>query len=364
MRCPHCDREIPDEATFCPMCGKPVASAPDEAASDKAAPGGTEQGRDSAPSSSDSAGTRDATGTRDAAGDQGIVSSRQSPQQQSRQEEPPSGSSGGYRRGCLGAAWHDVRTLATRGKLLLLALLNCIPIVNFFVDGYTLNWSSEVPYGGRTRFPRRAATVRNFKIGFFMFLIGIVFYIILEVLIAIFSFIPVVGAIIAIILALLYYMFYYLAGMRMAMSQLLGEGFAFGKLWGAMRRNFSSMFCISIVPMLITAIIGVVIVLALLSAFFGWSWITLLSGMLNDMASGDVDSANNIADSLFSAVPLGTMTAFSVVMIVFAYVYSLLIVYAKLVTVRAVGHYIGRHVEEWTHEFPVPQQQPPSPPSR
>ena len=47
--------------------------------------------------------------------------------------------------GCVSAAWHDVKaTQGWFGKLLLLGLINIVPILNFVVQGYALQWAREL----------------------------------------------------------------------------------------------------------------------------------------------------------------------------------------------------------------------------
>ena len=57
-----------------------------------------------------------------------------------------------YAQGCIGAAWADIKaTPGYIGKLLVLGLIMCVPILNFVVLGYLLHWSREVPFGGKTQ---------------------------------------------------------------------------------------------------------------------------------------------------------------------------------------------------------------------
>ena len=79
---------------------------------------------------------------------------------------PPPASQPVYAKGCLSAAWEDIKTTPGYvGKLVVLGLIMCVPILNFVVAGYLLHWAREVPFGGRTPMPPKYVTGKNFEYG-------------------------------------------------------------------------------------------------------------------------------------------------------------------------------------------------------
>lgn len=69
-----------------------------------------------------------------------------------------------YTEGCISAALADIRGSKNWfGSALVLGLINCVPVLNFFSQGYLLNWSREVPFGGKTQMPKNTSAGRTSK---------------------------------------------------------------------------------------------------------------------------------------------------------------------------------------------------------
>ena len=131
-----------------------------------------------------------------------------------------------YAQGCIGAAWADIKaTPGYIGKLLVLGLIMCVPILNFVVLGYLLHWSREVPFGGKTPMPAKYVTGKNFEFGFYAFVIGLVVGLIVGVAGMILGVVPVLGWIAYMALALAGSVAISLMEMRMIMGYTLGDGF-------------------------------------------------------------------------------------------------------------------------------------------
>ncbi len=306
MFCSSCGKEIPDESKFCPNCGATV----------------------SADTECDTDHTRDTPQYQPV--DQGYS-----------QQSYTSSSAKNYQKGCVSAAWSDYRhSKGWVGKTFLLSLINCIPILNFFVDGYILNWSQEVPYGGRTSLPKHYFTGSYFKIGFFFFVISLVFGIVVGIIGSIVTYIPILGLLIYFVLLFVEWMFLGLSGLRLAMSSRLGEGFSLGKLWNAFKRNWTDLFC-AIFPIFVAQMVIILLVVVFLLVY-GGSILLLAMGLAYDT---DV-SALWDPSYFYAAIPL---------LLILYYLCNVAITATALIAYRAVGHYVGRYANEWTREFPAPQ---------
>ncbi len=304
MYCSSCGKEIPGESRFCPYCGREMS-----------------------------------INTRDDSDNSEEAPQYQQVNQGSSQQSYVSSSSKAYQKGCVSAAWSDYHhSKGWVGKTFLLSLINCVPILNFLVNGYILDWSREVPYGGRTSLPRRYFTGSYFKIGFFFFVISLVFGIVIGIVGSIVSYIPLIGMLIYFVLFFVEWMFLGLSGLRLAMSDSIGEGFSLGKLWDAFKRKWTELFC-AVFPIFVAQIIiGLIIGLFLL--LYGGSILLLAMGYVDEF---DV-AVSWDPNLLFVAIPL---------LLVIYYLCNVVLTATALISYRAVGHYVGRYANEWTREFPV-----------
>lgn len=244
-----------------------------------------------------------------------------------------------YSEGCISAALADIRGSQNWfGSALVLGLINCVPILNFVSQGYLLNWSREVPFGGKTQMPKKYFSGKNFEMGFYFFLISLVFALVVGVASALFVWIPLIGWLAVLAFSFGVSMFTQLCGMRMAMMQQLGDGFAIGKAWQMVKRNWTGLLCAAVVPSLVAGL--VIGAIALVASLLGM-------GAIAPMALIDPYSFGGGA----AAGMLGALGLLGVLVMLVVMVICLVIeFFASLVTVRAVAHWVGRYAPEWASE--------------
>lgn len=248
-----------------------------------------------------------------------------------------------YAQGCIGAAWADIKaTPGYIGKLLVLGLIMCVPILNFVVLGYLLHWSREVPFGGKTPMPAKYVTGKNFEFGFYAFVIGLVVGLVVGVAGMILGFVPVLGWIAYMALALAGSVAISLMEMRMIMGYTLGDGFNVKDIWQVARRNVGQLLLVTLVPGIVaTAIVSVV----------GGIFVTLalmlgLGGAMPSIMASSYASSVSAAD-VFSIVGLiAGPTLFAALLV---YVAGMIVeTAANALTVRGLGHWVARYAPEWT----------------
>lgn len=248
-----------------------------------------------------------------------------------------------YAEGCISAALADLR--ASEGwvkRSILLGLVSCVPILNFTATGYTLNWAREVPYGGRTPLPKGIVTGKNFELGFYAFVLSLVFSLGLGVVSVLLAFIPLLGWLASVALSLAVSMFLVLLQVRLGMSQQLGEGFNVSKAWGAMKRNWTSLFCAAVVPELIVGFVGGTVLTIVMMIGMGVAIVPVAAvGASGSAAIGGAAVAGLAAMGFIGVV---LFIACIVVFVIFVAI-------AQLITFRAVAHWVGRYAPEWTAEF-------------
>lgn len=248
-----------------------------------------------------------------------------------------------FAKGCLSAAWDDIKANPNwLKKVLFLALVMCVPILNFVVYGYVLNWVREVPFGGRTALPKEVVTGRNFEVGFYYFVISLVFGLAAGFVGMCVGWVPLIGWLASIAVSIFAAMFIALCSVRMAMSKQLGEGFKLGRVWEAMKANWSGLLFLTFVPSLVAGAIMFVLLLIVTSL--------LLVGALPVIMSASGAAEASVA-VLATLAPLGVLGF--VVILAVVYVCVALDVVALLLVDRAAGHYIGRYAPSWADEAKV-----------
>lgn len=265
-----------------------------------------------------------------------------------------------YPTGCLSAAWADVKaTPGYVGKILLLGLIMCVPILNFVVMGYLLHWSREVPFGGRTPMPAKYVTGKNFEFGFYAFVISLAVGIVVSVAGAVLGWIPLLGALVSLALTLAGTVVASLMQMRMIMGYAIGDGFAVKDLWNVAKRKGGELLLVTLVPNVVAGfIVGVVSVVVLLFAML----VAFGAATPATMAAAAVDNPS-FADvmTIMGAILGPTLVATLLVYVAACFVGAA----AQVVTVRGLGHWVARYAPEWTAlampVTPVPPAYPQTP---
>ena len=241
-----------------------------------------------------------------------------------------------YSQGCLSAAWSDITaTPGWGGKLCILGLLECVPILNFVVAGYGLRWSREVPFGVKAPMPNNYISGKNFELGFYQFLISLVFGLVSAAISGFLGFLPGLGGLIGLAVTFFASMFIELLSMRMAMMQSLGEGFSIGKAWTVMQRNWSSLLIIVLVPSLIVGLI--VFVIAVIGVLL--------------MGAGGVGAAlTATSGTLAPAAAMALLSSFSLFFIIVLFVSAFCQGTVEILMLRATAHWVARYAPEWVNE--------------
>ena len=244
-----------------------------------------------------------------------------------------------YTEGCISAALADIRGSKNWfGSALVLGLINCVPVLNFFSQGYLLNWSREVPFGGKTQMPKKYFGGKNFEIGFYFFLISLVFALVVGIASAFIGWIPLIGWFAALALSFGASMFVQACSMRMAMMQQLGDGFSIGKAWQMIKRNWTGLFCAAVVPGIVAGL--VISVIALIAMFLGLGAVVPVA-MMDPYSYG----SSAVAGMLGALGVVGVLAMLAIMVLCLVVEF-----FASLVTIRAVAHWVGRYAPEWASE--------------
>lgn len=240
-----------------------------------------------------------------------------------------------YAQGCVAAAVNDVKgDPSLMRNSLLLGLISFVPILNFVVEGYAVNWAREIPFGGRTQMPRKIVTGRNFEIGFYLFLVALVVGLVAGVASSILAVVPILGWLAGLAVSLGASMFQGLMQMRVGISQQLGEGFKVSAVWNVLKRNWTGLLCAALVPSLVAA--GVICVAVLIGALL--MTVAAVPASYLAVAGGSVIGAG-----------LGAVAGIvaALVCVVLAVACAVCLAVAALVTMRAVAHWVARYAPEW-----------------
>lgn len=247
-----------------------------------------------------------------------------------------------YQKGCLAAAWDDItHSKGWFGRMMLLGLVSCVPILNFFVTGYAMRWSRELFLGKVAEMPKRIFGNRMFVNGFFAFVIQLVIGIVVGMCGFILEFIPLMGTLAYFALTILVIPFEYLAIMRAAVADRLGAGFDVSQIWQTGKRNFGALCCATMVPSLIIGAILCAVAFALMLIM----WIPIQGAVLSVASQGyGWGSA-----SLFVGVLTAMLPLMLIIYVLTCFSSAFLVVFS----LRATGHYVARYAQEWKNEQAV-----------
>lgn len=263
-----------------------------------------------------------------------------------------------YAKGCMGAAWEDIK--ATPGyvsKLLVLGLIMCVPILNFVVAGYLLHWSREVPFGGKTPMPAKYVTGKNFEFGFYAFVIALVVSLVTGIVGMVFGVIPLLGGLLYLAVMVVGTVAANLMQMRMIMGCTIGDGFNVKDAWNMAKRNWGQLLLVTLVPgiaagLIVTVVTTVVVLFAVLVAMGGAAPSLMAVSATSDPSFAEVMS-------IIGAIAGPTLIAALIAYVLACFAEAA----AQTVTVRGLGHWVARYAPEWTAlAAPVPPTYPTNPP--
>lgn len=259
--------------------------------------------------------------------------------------------------GILGAAWNDIKS--TPGwfkRVLLLAVLNAIPFLNYGVTGYTQQWGKEIAKGKREIMPKQIFSNKTFLSGLFEYVVfaayGAVLFVASLILLALLGWVPVVGVIIPISIIVFTWFwngYVSLSAMRTTVTMDLGRGFDTKKLFASFKKNVGGIFVAYFIPSLLCGIICLLIISIFIAIFAGGVF-AAFSSFVPAMGYGVPAAAvNNLGGVIAGLFATGGITL--VLVIIFCvFVCFFMSGFEKLLRYRALGHWISRYASEWNKE--------------
>lgn len=260
---------------------------------------------------------------------------------------PQPGGEALYRKGCLAAAWDDiVQSKGWFAKVLLLGLVNCVPILNFFTLGYAMRWSRELFLGKVSAMPERIFGNRMFVNGFFGWVFSLVIGIVVGICGFVLDFIPFVGSIAYLALAIFVTTFQFVGILRIAIADRLGAGFDLAQVWQGCKKNFGALCCATIVPSLIIGAITMVIAFAVF-LIMGLP----MMGAIFDYAQ--TASSTHFTNAFIFEFIMATLLIMLPLFVVVYLIGCFISAFQGLLIMRATGHYVARYAQDWKSEQAV-----------
>lgn len=263
-----------------------------------------------------------------------------------------------YDKGCCGAAWADIRgTKRWFGKLLILALIDFIPILNWVIQGYALRWSRQLLLGKVEPMPKRTFCKRAFANGAMYFLVSLIVGIVTAIFSVILGLIPFVGFVLGLILTIFINMIMNFCFIRMAIFDQLGEGFSINNGFDCLRRQFGKALCIEIMPKLVIGII-IMLVVGIFSFIFvivnGPSIYNEIMNFANQYSSWRAFEYALQTDPLVQ-MELAELILANVILCAPWLVGCMVLTnalgcLATLIRTRACGHFVTRYCRDWQQE--------------
>ena len=272
------------------------------------------------------------------------------------QTQEPSFETVSYQKGCVGAAWGDIRgSKGWFGKVALMGLVEIIPILNWFNAGYAMRWGRDLFFGRVGEMPSSIFADRGFANGAMCFVLQLVATIIGLIVALFLGFVPVLGLILGCISSILIGVYLNLMVMRTAIFDEVGAGFGISQVVNVAKGHFGSLFAIWLLPCLITGLIGFglcTFVLTINSIFVGAD-ITNYFTTLALQYGGDEQalySALSTNATLARATALLTLKYFAILtpgILISFYIICICSVLSQLLAIRAAGHFCARWATEW-----------------
>ena len=259
-----------------------------------------------------------------------------------------------YKHGCLAQAWDDItESEGWVKRILLLGLVNMVPILNFFVEGFAMQWARQLPLDKVEGMPTKIFRDGAFLQGFYAFVVALVVGIVSSVVAGVLGFVPVLGALAGLAAALLLSMFKTLSVMRIAISQNLSSGFDVKAIWKALFTNrFGKLFCATLLPGIIVGAASAFVCGSVL-VVFGLNSITSLADSIQYAQQMEqMAQMNPMMQMLGYGNPwpsvvgqaMGLVPLFFVVYLIAMFLAAL----STVLTLRATSHYVTRYQHDWS----------------
>lgn len=263
-----------------------------------------------------------------------------------------------YEKGCVSAAWDDVKaTKGWFGKVCLMALMYFVPVLNWVVDGYALRWARQLSLGQVEGLPKKIFCDRAFVNGAMKFLVSLVVAIAVSIVSSIIGLVPFVGALAGIALGIFVDMFMNIAYVRMSLFDELGEGFNIKAAFNSMKKEPGKAFMIEFMPSLIlfftvSAVVFIAAFLCILTTGLAvWS---AVYPMIE--AAGSYEYFSYLLEndpeflSQFITILLSGFIGLIPWILIGGFFANIFVVACLLVQTRAAGHYVARYCAEWREE--------------
>lgn len=258
-----------------------------------------------------------------------------------------------YKHGCLAQAWDDITESEGWAKrILLLGLVNMVPILNFFVSGFAMQWARQLPVDKVEGMPTKIFRDGAFLQGFYAFVIALVVGVVSGVVSWVVGLVPLLGALVGVAASLLLSMFRTLSIMRVAIAQNLAPGFDVKALWNAVFTNrFGKLFCATLLPGII---VGAATVFVCGSALvvFGLNSLTSLVDSIQYAQQMEQMAQMNPMMQMFGygnpwpsvvSQAMGLVPLFFVLYLICMFLAAL----STVLTMRATAHYVTRYHHDW-----------------
>ena len=264
-----------------------------------------------------------------------------------------------YEKGCLAAAWADIKgSKGWFGKILLMALIELIPILNWVNKGYALRWARELSVGSLGSMPKKIFGDRVFVTGAMSWLVSFVVSIVIIFVAVFLAFVPIVGSLVAIAFGIFVDMIFNILYVRMAIFDEIGEGFQVGTGFRAMKREPGKAFLISFMPELVIVIATTVVFFILSTLCVSVTGAIAINALQPyvDQAGGTLQqfeymfNNNTVFAERVAMIVIGLIVSLIPWFIVGYYLCAVVFVFCQLWQVRAAGHYAVRYCPEWRDE--------------
>ena len=137
------------------------------------------------------------------------------------------------------------------GRILLLGLIMCVPVLNFFVIGYAMRWAKQLFCGQVEQLPQKIFAEGNFTLGCFGFVVTLVYGLVGAAVSGIVGWIPILGIVVFTAVSIFLNMLLALALMRVAISNRIGTAFDLKEIWATLKSKPGELFVVSFIPSLI-----------------------------------------------------------------------------------------------------------------